>query len=78
MQLRISTRIKRAASGNFGDHKQLAEKLFELRFTFGGGFRIYYTFNGETVLFLLAGGNKASQSKDIKKALAIIQTTGEE
>ncbi len=42
-KVRIVTRLTRVEQGNFGDYKQLTENLFELRFTFGGGLRIYYT-----------------------------------
>ncbi len=61
------------AIGTFGDHKQLNEKLFELRFFFGGGYRIYYTFKGNTVILLLVGGDKSSQKKDIARAMTLIK-----
>jgi putative addiction module killer protein len=57
---------------NFGDHKGLGGGLFELRFFFGPGFRTYYTIKGERVVFLLCGGDKATQKKDIEKARKII------
>src|ERR1700676_1503482 len=34
----------------------------------GAGYRVYYTRTGSTVYVLLAGGVKASQTKDIAKA----------
>jgi putative addiction module killer protein len=40
---RIVTRLARVEQGNFGDYKQLTEDLSELRFTFGGGLRIYFS-----------------------------------
>lgn len=40
---RILQRIERAKYGNFGDYKQLAENLFEMRIFAGPGYRIYYT-----------------------------------
>ncbi len=46
--------------------------MFELRFFFGPGFRANYTIKGERVVFLLCGGDKASQKKDIEKARKII------
>ncbi len=69
---RIISRFDRIQLGNFGDYKKLDENLFELRFFFGSGFRIYFTIRGEKVVFLLCGGNKSTQSKDIKKARIII------
>jgi putative addiction module killer protein len=69
---RIISRFDRIQLGNFGDHKKLDGNLFEMRFFFGPGFRIYYTIKGEKVVFLLCGGDKSTQSKDIKKARIIM------
>ena len=66
-------RIDRVKNGNFGDFKSLGNNLFELRFFFGGGLRIYYTLRNHQVVLLLNGGSKSSQSKDIDKARQIIQ-----
>lgn len=65
---RIQTRINRLRGGNFGDHKSVGDGVWELRFHFGGGIRIYYTFDGQQVVLLLAGGNKGTQKDDIKNA----------
>ncbi|WP_287125614.1 type II toxin-antitoxin system RelE/ParE family toxin [Desulfobacter sp.] len=70
---RIFARIKRAELGNLGDYKQLAENLFEMRIFFGSGFRLYYTIRDEKIIFLLCGGNKSSQAKDIKNAKTILE-----
>ena len=70
---RILTRVDRVKAGNFGDHKQLENDLYELRFFFGPGFRVYYTIRDNTIVLLVNGGNKASQKKDIKKAKAILK-----
>ncbi len=72
-KLRIVSRIDRVIIGNFGDHKQLDLDLYELRFFFGSGFRVYYTIQGNEIVLLTNGGNKASQKKDIKKAKAILK-----
>ena len=40
---RINQRILRIEDGNFGDYKKLSENISELRFTFGKGYRVYYT-----------------------------------
>ncbi len=69
---RIIGRFDRIQSGNFGDYKNLGKNLFELRFFFGSGFRAYYTIRDGEIVFLLCGGNKSTQSRDIKKARAII------
>jgi putative addiction module killer protein len=69
---RIISRFDHIQLGNFGDHKNLGGNLFELRFFFGPGFRIYYTIKGEKIVFLICGGDKPTQSKDIKKARTIM------
>ena len=70
---RILARIKRIQIGNFGDHKMVDTNIFELRFFFGPGFRIYYTIKGERIIFLLTGGDKSSQKNDIEKARTIME-----
>jgi len=47
--------------------------LFELRFFFGSGMRIYYTIRDGHVVFLLVGGNKSSQKRDIEKAAGLLR-----
>lgn len=64
----ILRRIDRMRLGNFGDHKGLGENLSELRITTGVGYRVYYTIKDDEIIILLIGGDKSSQSEDIKKA----------
>lgn len=64
---RINQRLLRIEEGNFGDYKKLSEDISELRFTFGKGYRIYYTEINGTVVLLINGGDKSNQSKDIEK-----------
>lgn len=68
---RILIRFDRIKEGNFGDHKALSDGIWELRFTFGGGLRIYYGHLNDKIILIMVGGNKASQSKDLKKAKGI-------
>jgi putative addiction module killer protein len=65
---RIVIRFDHIRIGNFGDHKNLGRGLFELRFFFGPGFRVYYTVRDGRIVFLLTGGDKSTQAKDIEKA----------
>jgi len=68
MQGRILARVARMKNGQFGDYKAIDRSLYELRLFFGPGYRVYFgEHDGKTVL-LLAGGDKSTQSKDIKKA----------
>lgn len=69
---RIISRFDRVQLGNLGDHRDLGDGLLELRFFFGPGFRIYCTIRERTIVFLLCGGDKSTQSKDIERAKAIM------
>lgn len=70
---KVLARIDRMQNGAFGDFKSLGDNLFELRFFFGGGLRIYYTIRHHQVVLLLHGGIKSSQSRDIDRAKQMIQ-----
>lgn len=64
----ITRRIERLSEGNSGDTKTIGNNLFELRFDIGKGYRIYFTYQGLTIIILVLGGNKSSQEADIKEA----------
>jgi putative addiction module killer protein len=66
---RILVRIERLGSENPGDVKPVGEGVSELRINYGPGYRVYYKKQGERLVILLAGGDKSSQSKDIKTAI---------
>ena len=72
-QARIFNRIRNVEMGNLGDYKALGGALFELRVHHGPGYRLYFTRSGETVIFLLAGGDKSSQTKDILRARKLME-----
>jgi putative addiction module killer protein len=56
--------------GNFGIIKPLGDGVHELKIDYGPGYRVYYAMNGKTVVLLLIGGDKATQTKNIKTAKA--------
>lgn len=68
---RIQVRIDRAEDGNFGDCEPVGEGISEMRIHYGPGYRVYFTKRGMEVVILLAGGDKSTQAKDIKNALAL-------
>ena len=70
---RINQRILRIEDGNFGDYKKLSDDISELRFTFGKGYRIYYTEENNKIILLINGGDKSKQSKDIEKAHELLE-----
>lgn len=68
---RIDARIRRLSLGNPGDVKPVGEGVSELRIDYGPGYRVYYAQRGQTLVVLLAGGDKRTQGRDIKLALAL-------
>lgn len=70
-QARINVRIRRLTLGNPGDVKPAGAGISELRIDYGPGYRVYFMRQGETVLVLLGGGDKGSQSRDIAAALRL-------
>jgi putative addiction module killer protein len=64
----VNARIFRAGQGNFGDVKPVGEGVFEMRFHYDPGIRVYFKQTGRTIYLLLAGGDKSMQSADIKVA----------
>jgi len=70
---RVLVRIERLASGNPGDVKPVGEGISEMRIDYGPGYRVYFTKRGNELTILLAGGDKSSQTSDIKVALRLAQ-----
>jgi putative addiction module killer protein len=68
---RILVRIERLAAGNPGDVQPVGEGISEMRIDYGPGYRVYYKPYGRTLIILLAGGDKRTQSKDIRIALRL-------
>jgi putative addiction module killer protein len=70
---RVLARIDRLADGNPGDVKSLGAGVSEMRIDYGPGYRVYYALRGRELIVLLAGGDKSSQSRDVKTALRLAQ-----
>ena len=67
-RFRIIARIRRLSLGNLGDVKPVGEGVSELRITYGPGYRVYVKQQGDTLIVLLAGGDKSSQKHDVERA----------
>ncbi len=66
---RINLRIRRITlTGNLDDYKPVGDCICELRIGYGPGYRLYFAQRGKEIVLLLAGGDKSSQQRDIKKA----------
>lgn len=64
----IARRIDRASAGNLGDVKSVGDGVSEMRVDVGAGYRVYFTLRNNVVILLLVGGDKSSQTADIKRA----------
>ena len=64
----ITARLNRVIQGNMGLCRNLGDGISELKVDFGPGFRVYFGEDGDTIVVLLCGGDKSTQSRDIEKA----------
>jgi len=65
-RLRLSRRLEKASRGLLGDIAPVGEGVYEMREFFGPGWRMYYVQHGDTLIVMLGGGDKSTQSNDIK------------
>lgn len=65
---KIIMQVDRMELGLFGDVESIGDGLSELKIHYGPGYRVYYGKEEEHSYLLLCGGNKSTQSKDIKRA----------
>jgi putative addiction module killer protein len=69
----IASRLDRLAYGHAGDAAPVGEGISELRIHHGPGYRIYFHQRGNTVVILLCGGSKSTQTRDIKTARRLVE-----
>jgi putative addiction module killer protein len=72
-QVRIVARLRLVEAGNLGDWKAVGGGVSEMRVDVGPGYRLYFTRRGNLLIVMLAGGDKATQSRDIKRAQRILK-----
>ena len=68
---RILVRIRRLSLGNPGYVESVGQGVRELKIHHGPGYRIYFMEQERSLVILLAGGDKRTQKKDIRKAIAL-------
>jgi putative addiction module killer protein len=67
-QAKVRIRLKRLEAGIFGDCEPVGEGVMELREHLGAGYRVYFGRHGQSIVILLFGGSKKTQTSDIRKA----------
>ena len=77
-QVRIAARIRLAEAVTLGDWAPVGGNVSEMRIHFGPGYRRYFTRRGGVLIVMLAGGDKGSQARDIKRAQRIAAELREE
>ena len=50
IRVRIRNRLDRVEQGHYGDSKSISEGVYELRFFFGSGYRIYFAEDGDKLI----------------------------
>ncbi len=70
---RIVARLRLAEAGNLGDWKPVGGEVSEMRIAFGPGYRLYFTKRQNILIVMLAGGDKSTQARDIKRAQTMSQ-----
>ena len=75
---RLVLRIRKASLGRLGDVKPVGHGVYEMREFFGPGWRMYYARRGDILILMLGGGTKATQERDIAKAIALAKMIEEQ
>lgn len=69
---KVATALYRMEMGNTSNVKWF-DGIGEYRIAWGPGYRIYLMQDGDALILLFTGGTKASQRRDIQRALAMKQ-----
>jgi len=70
----VVKRLTRVELGLLGDARSVGDGVSELKIDLGAGWRVYYTRRGRQIIFLLTGGSKRTQDRDIARAKALAAT----
>ena len=68
---KVATALYRIEQGNFSNVKSAGQGVLEYKIDFGPGYRIYFGREGNTLVILLGGGSKKTQSRDIGNAQSL-------
>lgn len=76
-KIRLARRLDKVQRGLLGDVKPVGSGVIEMREQFGPGWRMYYVQRGDVLIVMLGGGDKATQSADIARAIDLAATIKE-
>lgn len=65
---KVTTALARLGADNTSNVKSLGSGVQEYKIDFGPGYRVYFGYDGRTLVILLAGGTKKRQQADIDVA----------
>lgn len=65
---RVIMQVDRMELGLFGDSRPVGQGVRELRIHYGPGYRVYYAREQIGVCLVLCGGDKTTQTADIRRA----------
>lgn len=70
---KVSTAKTKVANGQTGNLEPVGEGVFEYKIDYGPGYRVYLAYDGSKLIILFGGGSKATQSRDIASAKALLK-----
>jgi putative addiction module killer protein len=76
-RIKLAGRLVKVRGGNLGDVKPVGDGLYEMREYFGPGWRMYYVKRDRVIIVMLGGGDKSTQSADIKAVKSLLKTLEE-
>ena len=77
-QIRIAARLRQAEAGGLGDWQPVEGEVSEMRIHYGPGYRLYFVRRGRIIVVMLNAGDKATQKRDIRRALKLASELGDD
>ena len=77
-QVRIAARLRQVEVGSLGDWQPIEGEVSEMRVNYGPGYRLYFVRRGRLIVVMLNAGDKATQKRDVRRALKLATELGED